>query len=168
MSDSSIVTSAAQRIRKGALELARHVLIAALGTAVAVSEISGVYRAKTLAGSMVKDVIISAIFAFLLGALSQHLRPSNLTRWVWLLGLTTLAFNVRVEPASVLDGGGTGIKLISPLDLRDANPVIMWLLSVRLVAYSIGGIFYTWLATRASAASKPSAVPNGGLQPSSE
>lgn len=168
MSDSSIVNYSAHRIGRKALDLLRHVLTATLGTAFAGSEISGVYHAKTLAGAVTKEVIISGIVAFLLGALLQHFRPSNLTRWIWLLGIATLAFTVRIEHASVLDGGGTAFTLNSPLGLRDPNTITMWFVSVRLVAYSMGGIFYTSLATKASAVTEPTAVPEGGLEASGE
>lgn len=162
------MTYSAQRIGRGILDLLRHVLTAALGTAIAGSQISRIYHAKTLTGTVTKEITISAIVAFLLGALSQHLRPSNLTRWVWLLGIATLAFTVTVEHASVLDGGGTAYTLISPLDLRDPKTITMWFLAVRFVAYSIGGIFYTSLATRISAVRIQTAPPEGGLEASGE
>ena len=97
MSDSSIVNYSVPRIGRDALDLLRHVLTATLGTAFAESEISGVYHAKTLAGAVTKEVIVSGIVASLLGALLQHFRPSNLTRWIWLLGIATLAFTVRIK-----------------------------------------------------------------------
>jgi hypothetical protein len=115
-----------------------------------------------------KEVIVSGIVASLLGALLQHFRPSNLTRWIWLLGIATLAFTVRIKHASVLDGGGTAFTLNSPLGLRDPDTITMWFVSVRLVAYSMGGIFYTSLATKASAVMAPTVVPEGGLEASGE
>jgi hypothetical protein len=130
------------------LDLLRHVLTATLGTAIVGDEISQIYHTKTLTGSVVKQIIISAIVASLLGALSQHVRPSNLAGWMWLPGVVAFfAWTLPTQPTSALDGGG-GFKLDLSLDIRDPMKITMWFVAVRLVGYSLGAICYSMVAAK--------------------
>ena len=129
------------------LDLLRHALTATLGTAIVGEEIGRIYHAKTLAGMITKEIIVSAIVASLLGALSQHVRPSNPARWMSLPGIVVFfAWTLRNQPASVLDSG-SGFRLDLSLDIQDPMKITMWVVAVRLVGYSLGAICYSMVAT---------------------
>jgi type IV secretory pathway TrbD component len=126
------------------------VLTATLGTAIVEAAVPRVYHPKTLMAGCVKEIIMSGVIASLLGAVTQRIRPSNLARWIWPLGIATLAATLLIQPASVLEQTGT-FSLRFLLDPTDPDRATLWFLSVRLIAYSLGAICYTFVATKPTA-----------------
>lgn len=122
---------------RAAFDLLRHLLTAIFGTAIAESSIYAIYRPKTVDGITIKEIILSAVVAFVLGALVQQIWQLNMAKWIALLGVLVFATTLRFEPISVLEGGGFRLAPIFGKP-PDWDRLTLGFLSVRLVAYSFG------------------------------
>ena len=119
-------------------DLLRHFLTATLGTAIAESEIYGMYHPKTITGAFAKEITLSAVIALLLGLVVQRIWPSNTARWMALLGVLAFAATLSFRPETVLDPVGAFSLPIFFARPTDWSKVTLWFASVRLIAYSFG------------------------------
>lgn len=145
------------------LELLGHSLTATLGTALTESLIHAnavanvVHHVETLGDAIVHEIIVSAIIAFVLGAVVQRIRRSNLARWMMLVGIVAFAATLLLRPVSVL--GQSGPFDLSPaLGPTDWLKITLWWVSVRSVAYSLGAMCCMTIAATKTAHAQPLAV----------
>jgi hypothetical protein len=138
-----------------ALDLLRHFLTATLGTAIVESSVYGIYHTTTRAGATAKEITISAVVAFGLGVVVQRIRPSNMAKWMALLGVLTFATTLRFEqPTSVLERSGF-FHLAPVFDPDDPAKLTSWFVSVRLLAYSLGAFCCATFASKKAGQVQP-------------
>lgn len=109
-------------------DLALNLFTPSFGTVIAESGFYNLFHPQTQAGRYAKELVLSGSIAFLLGCLVYFKFGSRTSLRVWLLGLA--GFVWWIVP------GREGVSLYEP------QRATLSFVSLRLVAYSAGAIFW--------------------------
>ena len=120
----------------GLLLLARnlvlHLLTALFGTAIIASELSHIFHPQAIRGVFIRELVISASVAFLLGSFVYYKWKPPEAKWLWIAGACGFAWRVILGSPQTIH--------------EEVGWLTLGLVSLRVVSYSFGALCYESLA----------------------
>lgn len=68
--------------------------VAVLGTSLMEGELTGLYHAENASARYIKELLLSAVAAFLLGAVVRYKWRTATAKWIWVAGAFGLLFRI--------------------------------------------------------------------------
>lgn len=130
----------------------RHLVIAVFGVIPLELPLLRLFNVRSISQMILRDALLSIVFAFCLGLISQRYSGDCCSRWVWLGGFLWLVVGVTEvwSSASVLHKQYLLVELLGFGSALDFDSYVVWsaytLPFLRTVFYSLGSLARTSLA----------------------